>query len=119
MSFADNPPPKYVPWKPNEDFVKFFEDMKKRRITSRRGDDGGIKVTDKPVGSVKRNGNRRQKAVKVNYSSISERLVNTAEAQSRWNKGGKKSPPAKLNIRRDKTIKGRTPLERKIEKHKF
>ena len=94
--------------------------MKKRRITS-RGNEESIKVTDTPVpsNSVKRNGNGKQKGIKVNYSSISERLVNTAAAQSKWNRKNKKSPPAKPSTRRARTTKGYTALERKIEKHKF
>ena len=120
MSFAENPPKQYVPWKPNEDFIKFFEDMKKRRITS-KGNEESIKVTDTPVAAnpVKRNGNGKPKSIKVNYSSVSERLVNTAAAQSKWNRANKKSPPGKRTARRAKTTKGYTSLERKIENHKF
>ena len=46
MSLADTPVKKYVPWRPNMAFVKFFQNMKKRRIAD--GDPSSLRVTDTP-----------------------------------------------------------------------
>ena len=114
-SSLDKPPQQYVAWKPNRDFIKFFEDMKKGRVTA--SDRPTVKVTDTPIGVGKVK--RKPKSIKVNYSSVSETLVNSAHAQTRrQNKPISKKKKAGGTIRR-KTAKGEASLERKIRKHKF
>ena len=86
MSFARNPPKVYTPWKPNDDFAKFFDDLKKRRIPA---DDSTslVRVSNNPSpqsGSSSNNNSRttpkssRGISISHNYSTPSQILVNTA-----------------------------------------
>lgn len=89
MSFARNPPKVYTPWKPNDDFAKFFDDLKKRRIPA---DDSTslVRVSNNPSpqsGSSSNNNNNNSRttpnssrgiSISHNYSTPSQILVNTA-----------------------------------------
>lgn len=85
MSFAKNPAKSYGLWRPNSDFTKFFGDLKKRRIA---GSDGNpmVRISNRPPPQTERSktapASTPQIAVKHNYSSPSEILVNTARDQT-------------------------------------
>ena len=115
MSFTTKPA--YVPWRPNKAFIKFFEDMKKRRISAT--DNPTMKVTDTPTPSATKRQKSNPRPPKVNYSSISETLVNTAKAQTCLRKGDKKSVKRGATVKRSRAGKEDTSLERKLKKHKF
>jgi len=80
MSFNRNPPQTYVPWRPNADFTKFFNDLKNRRIS---GPDSQslVRVSDKSATSAGTQSTKYPQPMKVNYSSPSQVLVNTAVDQ--------------------------------------
>ena len=86
MSFTNKP--MYVPWKPNKEFIKFFEDMKKRRITATANPT--MKVTDTPTRSPADLQMSNFQPIKYEYSTMSESLVNTAKGQMRLCKDIKK-----------------------------
>ena len=121
MSFADNPPEKFVSWKPNSSFVKFFQDMKKRRIPA--NDSPVMRVTNTSPPSDSSGGTKQsQKQIKVNYASPSEVITSTALSQTGQYKR-RRQPSTKA--RRKKATKRARPskktngIERKIRKHKF
>ena len=115
MSFTTKPT--YVPWRPNRAFIKFFEDMKKRRIPAT--DSPTMKVTDTPAPSATNLQKSNPRPLKVNYSSISETLVNTAKAQTNSNKCNKRRVKKGTTVKRSRAGKGNASLERKIKKHTF
>ena len=115
MSFTNKPA--YVPWKPNQDFIKFFEDMKKRRISAT--DNPTMKVTDTPMSSSLRQQKSDFQPLKINYSTISETLVNTARGEMKLRKGNKKTVKKAPKIKRIRAGKGNVSLESKIKNHQF
>ena len=143
MSFAENPPKSYVPWRPNKSFVKFFEDMRHRRVSAVDGPVSRVTNTSPPSASGEANGARKGKksTVKVNYSSPSEVISSTARSltgqttsgssssssnntsgkskSKRKSRSGKKK--ATTTTKRRKLSKKKAPkrLEKKISKFKF
>lgn len=121
MSFADNPPEKFVSWKPNSSFTKFFQDMKKRRIPANDSPIMRVTNTSPPSGSSS-GPKQTEKQIKVNYTSPSEVITNTALSQTGRYKRRKQTAP---KVRRKKAAKGSkaqkktSGIERKIRKHKF
>lgn len=115
MSFTTKPA--YVPWTPNRAFVRFFEDMKKRRIAATDGPT--MKVTDTPTPPAVKQQKSNPRPIKVNYSSVSETLVNTAKAQTNLRKGNKRVVKKGTSVKRGRASKEDASLERKIKKHKF
>jgi hypothetical protein len=95
--------------------------MKKRRIPATALPT--MKVTDSsppnPSASKSRPLKRRRTAVKVNYSTPSEVLVNTALAQTGHKKAAKKRRVVKRKKTVEKTTSQKRLLESKIRKHKF
>jgi hypothetical protein len=126
MSFGANPARPYVAWRPNQQFVNFFEQMKKRRIPSTEAPTMKVTNSSPPTGSGVKNstsnelsGNRGKKAKngrKVNYSSPSEVLVNTARAQTGYKRKRKMAPSRR---RKASGKRATSRLESKIKKHKF
>ena len=87
MSFDRNPPQTYVPWKPNADFMRFFNDLKKRRISAPDSTSSAVRISEKPPTAPPSTSSnrlhhphprRRRHRMKHNYSTPSEVLVNTA-----------------------------------------
>lgn len=115
MSFTTKPA--YVPWKPNKGFIKFFEDMKKRRISTT--DSPTMKVTDTPTPSAIKTQKSIPQPIRVNYSSISETLINTAKGQMSLRKDNKKGVKKAAAVKRIRASKGNVSLEHKIKKHRF
>lgn len=76
MSFHRIPPQTYVPWKPNSDFTKFFNDLKNRRIAAPQSADT-VRVSDKPAVAISTQSNHS----KVNHSGVSETITRTAQDQ--------------------------------------
>ena len=91
--------------------------MRRRRIPA--SDSPTVKVTNTPPPDTARPTERKKpkpaKALKVNYSSVSETLVNTAESQV----GSKPRKYTRKNgsgVRRGGAVKRITSLENKIKK---
>ena len=136
MSFADNPPKQYVTWKPNESFIKFFEDMKERRVAA--SDSPSMRVTDSSPPSpgtgrsVSTGGPKSRK--RVTQSDI---IVSTAEsltgtrykkAQSAGTGSVKKRKQKSSDIsteeeeekpKKKKVKKSPSKIEKKIKNHTF
>ena len=102
----------YSPWRPNKAVVKFFENMKRRKIA--QPTDPTTKITDSSA--PKSDGFSRaprevaqQKRVKVNYASPSDTLVSTARAQTGYKRQQRKRP----SPRQPKAVKATTSKARK------
>lgn len=128
MSFRENPPNQYVPWRPNKQFINFFEQMKKRRVPATENDT--MKVTNvSPPGGSGVNGGKgpRGRKTKANYSTPSEVLVNTAHARTglrinsaKSSAAGKRSSTVRKRTSKKAGSKRATPkFESKIRKHRF
>ena len=141
MSFAENPPKSYVPWRPNKSFVKFFEDMRHRRVSAADGPIARVTNTSPPsaLGEASGGGKHKKSNSKVNYSSPSEVISSTARSltgqtsaassasaarkqkkgkQKRSRSSGKKKKTAGQK-KKQQNKKGVKRLEKKISKFKF
>ena len=132
MSFANTPVKQYGPWKANKEFVQFFENMKKRRIPG-NSNSPTLRVTNKSPTTNQTMGKKQKSIKKVNYSSPSEVITNSAKAL-----GGSvyKTPSSSQSIKRGragalngtlrkktpnkkKRVRKERPIESKIKKQRF
>ena len=128
MSFAENPPKQYVPWQPNKPFVKFFQDMRNRRISATDSPTMRVTNTSPPSlsgqdrGKKARSGAVQKSNSRVKYSTPSDIISRTAESQT--GKSYKRSrtvggSPKQRKKKASKTAKRLGNIEKKIKKFKF
>ena len=111
----------YVQWTPNLSFVKFFEEMSKRRIPATQAATMKVTDTSPPKSSQQFSFPKPQNHT---GSSASDTLVRTAEAEMRSEKRKsckpyKKRRKCNRTNKRTKDEKKSTSLEKKIKKHRF
>ncbi len=122
MSFADTPIKSYVPWRPNRDFVKFFENMKMRRVSG--GDGPTVRVTDTPV-PVKQRDDQKQKSSTKNYKRTPSKKTQKRDGRYKGKESSKvdtsssKRKGATRRRRIGKSAKILSSLEKKIRNHSF
>ena len=116
MSFTDR---EYKIWKPNTSFIKFFDDMKKRRIPATDATSARVTNTSPPdTGNdvtPQKEAKKRKKTPSTGYMPFtSDLLVTTAEAQqAKRSKSGRRK--TKGSGGKDKKKKKRnSTLERRL-----
>ena len=120
-------PKKYVAWRPNKSFVKFFEDMRSRKITN-TSDAPVMRVTDTSLPSMSKVS--QSLAVREKQKSTRNKLVSFALDKKRKSTPSSSSSsgplrPNKKKSAQHKSAQGlrdkgkKTSLEKRIRDHKF
>ena len=114
MAFADH---EYRSWKPNKSFIRYFEDMKKRRIAASEGISARVTDTPPPGESSRSQQTNHAKRNQGNgyMPAASETLVRTAVAQT----GYKRKRAKRDAVKQPKKRQGKTSLEPRLKKAKL
>ena len=102
MSLSNSPVQTYVPWRPNSQVVKFFDDMSKRRIAQARGDT--MKITNVSSPSTLKYGKKKKTyspsaGPGVGNSPVSDSIVAAALSHT----GDKKRAAPRKRVTRSKS----------------
>ena len=97
-------------WRPNCHVINFFDNMKHRRVATPATLETPLKITNtgNPTGS---RGVTKTPTVKVSYTSVSQRLINTARSQN-------KESGIQVNPSKRKKTANRTTQTKKANKKK-
>ena len=112
MSYNSSPTNPYVAWRPNAATIKFFHDLRDRRIAEAAGENV-VRITDTPppAPAAPRYGNSF-----TQYAIVAEPAPRTPSATAPP-RGDKRKPAPKKRVKRAKTGNGdAAPLERKKKK---